>query len=85
MKDLQRATGYSRSMVKYLKTGKRRPSAEDLPTIIAVAAYYARKRLAEMASDRPERDEDAVGLLAGLHGKEEVSKDAESANAEYHE
>ena len=44
-KNLQRMTGYSRSMVKYVKSGERRPRSDDRPRIASIASTYARECL----------------------------------------
>ncbi|MDP9365599.1 MAG: hypothetical protein M3Q10_15485, partial [Chloroflexota bacterium] len=63
--DIARQTGYDRSMVRRLKRGECRPSAERLPGVLAVAARHARSTLAVSGLPTPDTDADAVGLYAG--------------------
>ncbi len=64
--EIAQATGYYSSMVRRLKRGECRPSAERLPGVLSVGALRARTKLAESALPIPERDVDVVGLYAGV-------------------
>jgi hypothetical protein len=64
--DVARQTGYDRSMVRRLKRGVCRPSAERLSGVLAVAARHARATLARRPLPTPEVDADAIGFCAAV-------------------
>jgi hypothetical protein len=63
---LTRETGYSRSAVKYLRNGTRRPSSERASSLLTIAARYAREQLPTLAYEPPADDCDAVSLYAAF-------------------
>ena len=85
-KDLQRMTGYSRSMVKYVKSGERRPRFDDRPRIVSIAATYARERLVPLGYGVPANEWEAISCygtyLRRLEAQDEQARDSRTAHRE---
>ncbi|MDP9354987.1 MAG: hypothetical protein M3R02_06830 [Chloroflexota bacterium] len=64
--EIARETGYDRSMVRRLKRGECRPSAERLPNVLAIAASHARMKLSHLAPRLVDDDCQAVALYGGM-------------------
>jgi len=79
-KDLQRMTGYSRSMVKYVKTGERRPRFDDRPRIASIASTYARERLVTLGYDCSADDWEALSRY-GAYVRRQEAQDEQARDA----
>lgn len=71
-KDLRRMTGYSRSMAKYVKNGDRRPRVDDLSRLAAIAASYARERLALLGYDCSGDDWETIAVYGTYVRRQEA-------------
>ena len=56
-------------MVRRLKRGECRPSAERLPALLAIGARRALEKLSAGGYPPPGEDIDAIGLYAGVLGR----------------
>ncbi len=73
--EIARVTGYDLSMVRRLKRGECRPSAERLPDMLAIAASHSRACLIASGLPAPQDDTDAIALhgVCVVDGKPSVT------------